>query len=103
MIFRVLTVLSVALFVVGIVKPEWIRFGQKQPGRPTIIAVALSLLVIGLSGAGAIQSAGSNNLEAAKTGNVLRETIYAVGSAASHCDCLLYTSDAADERSSVDL
>jgi len=86
MIFRVLTVLSVALFVVGIVKPEWIRFGQKQPGRPTIIAVALSLLVIGLSGAGAIQSAGSNNLEAAKTGNVLRETIYAVGSAASHCD-----------------
>ena len=38
MIFGMLTILSVALLVVGIVKPEWIRFGQKQPGRPTIIA-----------------------------------------------------------------
>ena len=85
MVFRVLTFLSVALFAVGIVKPEWIRFGQKQPGRPTIIAFAVSLLVIGLFGAGAIQPAG-NNLEAAKPGNVLSETIYAVGSAASHCD-----------------
>ena len=63
MIFRVLTFLSVALFVVGIVKPEWIRFGQKQPGRPTIIAVAVSLLVIGLSGAGAIQPDGKNMLK----------------------------------------
>ena len=43
MIFRVLTVLSVALLVVGIVKPEWIRFGQKQLGRTTIIAVAIGL------------------------------------------------------------
>jgi polyhydroxybutyrate depolymerase len=85
-IFRVLTVLSVALFVVGIVKPEWIRFGQKQPGRPTIIALAVSLLVVGLSGASAIQPAGNNNFEAAKPGNVLSETVYAAGSAASHCD-----------------
>ena len=78
MIFRVLTVFSTALLVVGIVKPEWIRFGQKQPGRPTIIAVALSLFVIGLSGAGAIQSAGKNNSEVVKPGNVSSETVYAV-------------------------
>jgi polyhydroxybutyrate depolymerase len=85
MIFRVLTVFSVALLVVGIVKPEWIRFGQKQPGRPTIIAVAVSLLVIGLSGVGAIQPAGKNNAEDVKSGNVLSETVYPVSSAAGRC------------------
>jgi len=86
MIFRVLTVLSVALLVVGIVKPEWIRLGQKQPGRPTTIAVALSLLGIGLSGVGATQPAGKSNVEAAKPGNALSETVYSVGSATGRCD-----------------
>ena len=86
MIFRVLTVLSVALLAVGIVKPEWIRFGQKRPGRPTIIAVALSLLVIGLSGAGAIQPAGKNNAEVVKPGAVLSEAVYAIGNDARQCD-----------------
>jgi polyhydroxybutyrate depolymerase len=57
-IFRVLTFLSVALFVVGIVKPAWIRFRQKQFGRPTIMVVAVSLLVIGLSEAGEIRPTG---------------------------------------------
>ena len=86
MIFRVMIVLSVALLVVGIFKPEWIRFGQKQLGCPTIIAVALSLLVIGLSGAGVIQPAGKNHAEAVKPGNVLSETVYPVGSATGGCD-----------------
>jgi polyhydroxybutyrate depolymerase len=85
MIFRVLTVLSVALLVIGIVKPEWIRFGQKQPGRPTIIAVALSLLVIGLSGVGAIQPAGKNHAETVKPGNVLSEAVYAVNNDTPQC------------------
>ncbi len=86
MIFRVLIVLSVALLMVGIVKPEWIRFGQKQPGRPTIIAVAISLLVIGLSGAGAIQSAGKNNAEVVKPAMCLSETVYAVDNNTLRCD-----------------
>jgi polyhydroxybutyrate depolymerase len=86
MIFRALTVLSAALLVVGIVKPEWIRFGQKRPGRPTIIAVALSLLVIGLSGAGAIQSAGKNNAEAVNPGKALSEAVYAVNDSTLHCE-----------------
>ena len=86
MIFRVLTVLSVALLMVGIVKPEWIHFGQKRPGRPTIIAVALSLLVIGLSGAGAIQPAGKNNSEAVHPGNILGEALYAVNNDTLRCD-----------------
>jgi dienelactone hydrolase len=84
--FRVLTVLSVALLVVGIVKPVWIRFGQKRPGRPTIIVVALSLLVVGLSGAGAFQQAGKKSAEAVKPGNVLSETVYAIANATLRCD-----------------
>ena len=86
MIFRGLTVLSVALLVVGIVKPEWIRFGQKQPGRPTIIAVALSLLVIGLSGMGAIPSIGKYNIETVKLGAAPSETVYAVDKDTRQCD-----------------
>ena len=86
MIFRVLTVLSVALLVVGIVKPEWIRFGHKRLGRPTIIAVALSLLVIGFSGAGAIQSAGKNKTESVKPDKVLSEAVYALNDSALHCE-----------------
>jgi polyhydroxybutyrate depolymerase len=86
MIFRALTVLSAALLVVGIVKPDWIRFGQKQPGRPTIIAVALSLLVISLSGAGAIQPTGKNNVEILKPGAVLSEAVYAVNKDTLRCD-----------------
>ena len=86
MIFRGLTVLSVALLVVGIVKPEWIRFGQKQLGRPTIIAVALSLLVIGLSGMGAIPSIGKYNIETVKLGAAPSETVYAVDKDTRQCD-----------------
>ena len=86
MIFRALTVLSVALLVVGIVKPAWIRFGQKQPGRPTIIAVALSLLVIGLSGAGSIQYAGKNSVEIVNRGKMLGEAVYAINDSALRCE-----------------
>ncbi len=86
MIFWVLTALSVALLVVGLVKPEWICFRKKQPGRPTIIAVALCLLVIGLSGVGAIPSAGKNDAEVEKLGTVLSEAVYAVGNDMRQCE-----------------
>ena len=86
MIFRVLTFLSIALFVVGIVKPEWIRFGQERPGRPTIIAVAVSLLIISLSGADAIQSTGKYNAEVIKPGTALSETVYAASPDTRQCD-----------------
>jgi hypothetical protein len=68
MIFRVLAFLSVILLVVGIVKPEWICFGQKQLNRTTIIAVAIGLLMIGLIGAGAVQFTGKKNTEAVNRG-----------------------------------
>jgi len=85
-IFSGMIVLSVALLVVGIVRPGWIRFGQKQPGRPTIISVAISLLVIGLSGSGAIQPAGKNNAETVNPGAVLSEAVYAVDNNTRQCE-----------------
>jgi polyhydroxybutyrate depolymerase len=85
LIFRVTIVLSVALLVVGIVKPHRVRLRQKQPGRPTIIAVALGLLIIGLSGAGAIQFPGKNT-EAVHRGNMLSEAVYEVDNHTVRCD-----------------
>jgi polyhydroxybutyrate depolymerase len=86
MIFRVLAFLSVILLVVGIVKPEWIRFGQKQLNRTTIIAVAIGLLMIGLIGAGAVQFTGKKNTEAVNRGKILGEAVYAVTNNTLRCD-----------------
>jgi polyhydroxybutyrate depolymerase len=86
MIFRMLTVLSVALLVVGIVKPEWIRFRQKKLTRTTIVAVAIGLLMIGLFGVGAIQFTGKKNTEAINHGKMLSEAVYAVTDHTLRCD-----------------
>jgi polyhydroxybutyrate depolymerase len=86
MIFSMLTVLSVALLVVGIVKPEWIRFGQKKLTRTTIVAVAIGLLMIGLFGVGAIQFTGKKNTEAVNHGKMLSEAVYAVTDHTLRCD-----------------
>ena len=85
-IFSVMIVLSVALLGIGIVKPEWIGFLQKRPGRPTIVAVALSLIVIGLYSADAIQAAGTNSTEVVKPDNMPRGTVFSVVSATGRCD-----------------
>ena len=84
-IFRVMIVFSVALLVIGILKPEWLRFRQKQPGRITIVAVAIGLLIIGFTGAGAIQYAGKNNAEAVNPGKLLGEAVYAVDDNTRRC------------------
>jgi polyhydroxybutyrate depolymerase len=86
MIFRMLTVLSVALLVVGIVKPEWVRFGQKKLTRTTIVAVAIGLLMIGLFGVGAIQFTGKKNTEAINHGKMLSEAVYGVDNDSPRCD-----------------
>ena len=86
MIFRVMIFLSVALLVVGIFKPEWLRFRQIQPGRPTIIAVAIGILMMGFLGAGAIQYAGKNNAEAVDRGKVLGEAVYAFNDTTVRCE-----------------
>jgi polyhydroxybutyrate depolymerase len=85
-IFKVMIVYSVALLVVGFFRPEWLRFGQKQPGHPTIIAVVVSLLVVGLSEAGEIRPAGMNDAEAMQPANVPSETVYLVSNAARQCE-----------------
>ena len=86
MIFRVMISLSVVLLVIGIFKPEWLRFRQKQPGRTMIIAVAIGILMIGVIGAGTFQYAGRNNAEAVNRGNMLGEAVYAVDSNTLRCE-----------------
>ncbi len=85
-IFSGMIVLSVALLAVGLVKPEWIRFGTKQPGRPTIIAIAFTLLVVGLSEAGEMRPAGMNDVEAVLPANVLSEAASLVSNVARQCE-----------------
>ena len=85
-IFRVMTFLSVALLVIGIFKPEWIRFGEKQLNRTTIVGVAIGILMIGFTGASAIQYAGNNNAEAGSRGKMLGEAVYAVDNTTRHCE-----------------
>lgn len=85
-IFRVLTFLSVALLVIGIFKPEWVRYRGKKPGRTTIVAVAIGLLMVGFFGTGAVQYAGKDNAEAVSRGKTLGEVVYAVGDTKLRCD-----------------
>jgi len=82
-IFRVMILFSVALLVVGIFKPEWLRFRQKQPARITIVAVAIGIFMIS---AGAIYYAGKNNAEAVSRGKMLGEAVYAVDNTTRHCE-----------------
>ncbi len=74
MIFSILAFLSAALVVVGIEKPKWIHFGQKRPGRLTIIATALIL------------SAGMDGAEAVQPANVLSEGAYLVSNVTRQCE-----------------
>jgi len=85
-IFRVMISLSVVVLVIGIFKPEWFRFRQKQPGRITIIAVAIGILTIGVIGAGATQYAGKNNSETVNRNNMLGEAVYAVDNNTLRCE-----------------
>ena len=86
MIFSMLTVLSVALLVVGIVKPEWVRFGQKRPSRATIIVIAIGLLMIGYFGADAMQNVGTKNVDTDRSDTMLGEAVYAVDNDTQRCD-----------------
>jgi len=85
-VFRVMIVLSIALLVIGVVKPTWIRFGQKQLNRVTIVSVAIGLLLIGVIGTGATQFTVKKDTEAVNRGKVLGEALYAVSSNTLRCD-----------------
>jgi polyhydroxybutyrate depolymerase len=84
-IFSGMIVLSVALLVIGVVKPKWIHFWQKRPGCLTITAIALILLVIGLSEAGEIRPAGMNDVETLQPADVRSEAAYPVSNVARQC------------------
>ena len=85
-LFRGMIVVSVALLVVGVVKPEWIRFRQIQPGRTTIVAIAIGIMAIGFFGAGSIQNAGKNNVEVVNRGKMLGEAVYISSENTIRCD-----------------
>ena len=85
-IFRAMISLSVVMLVIGIFKPEWFRFRQKQPSRITIVAVAICILTIGFIGAGTFQYAGKNNAEAVNRGKMLGEAVYAVDNNTLRCE-----------------
>src|SRR5580765_608626 len=86
MIFGVVIVLSVALLMVGIVKPEWMRFGGERLNRTYIIAAAIGLLMIGLIGTGAVQFTGKKNAEAVNRSKMLSEALYTVDNNTLRCD-----------------
>lgn len=85
-VFRAMMFLSVALLVIGMLKPEWLRFRQVQPGRTTILAVAVGLLLIGFIGTGAVQDAGRNDTEAVNRDKLLGEAVYAVTDSTIRCE-----------------
>lgn len=85
-VFRAMMFLSVALLVVGIFKPEWLRFRHIQPGRTTIVAVAIGLLLIGFIGTGAVQDAGRNDPEAVSRGKLLGQAVYVVNDSMRRCE-----------------
>ena len=84
--FSGIMVLSAALLVIGIVKPKWIHFWQQRPGRLTIIAIALTLLVVGLSEAREMRPAGMDDAETVQPINVLSESAYLVSNATRQCE-----------------
>ena len=86
LIFGVMVFLSVALLIIGIFKPEWLRFRQKQPGRMPIVAVAIGALMIGFTVLGAIQYAGKNHIETVSRGKMLGEAVYAIDNNTRRCE-----------------
>ncbi len=86
MLFRLMIVLSVVLFFLGLFKPEWLRFRQKQPDLLTIIAAAMALFMLGFTGAGEMYKAGQNiSSEVVSRGKMLSETVYAGDADTVHC------------------
>jgi polyhydroxybutyrate depolymerase len=59
-------------------------FGRKQPGRTTIVAVAIGLLMVGVIGV--IQYAGKNSGEAVDRGKMPGEALYSVDSNTVRCE-----------------
>ena len=86
LIFRGMIVFSVTLLVVGIAKPEWIRVRHIQPGRATIVAAAIGLLILGFFGSGAIQYSGNANIEVVKHDKMLSEAVYAINESTRRCE-----------------
>jgi len=85
-IFRAIMFFSIALFVVGVFKPEVFRFRQKQPNRMTILGVAIGLFIVGVTGSGTNQFAGKSNVEAVNRGKMIGQAVYEVDNSTRRCE-----------------
>jgi polyhydroxybutyrate depolymerase len=85
-IFRAMMFFSIALFVVGVFKPEWFRVRQKEPSRMTILGVAIGLFIVGVTGAGTNQFAEKSNVEAVNRGKMIGQAVYEVDNSTRRCE-----------------
>ena len=85
-IFRAMMFFSIALFVVGVFKPELFRVRQMQPNRMTILGVAIGLFIVGVTGAGTNQFAGKSNAEAVNRGKMIGQAVYEADNSAQRCE-----------------
>ncbi|MGZ8192320.1 MAG: alpha/beta hydrolase family esterase [Methylobacter sp.] len=84
-IFRLLIVLSVVIFFVGLFKPEWLRFRQKQPDLLIIIAAAMGLFIIGFTGAAEFHNMGASTPTDSR-GTFLSKAKYEINATTGRCD-----------------
>lgn len=84
-IFRLLIVLSVVLFFIGLFKPEWLKFRQKQPELLIIIAVAMGLFIIGFTGVTEFNDKGGITTSDSR-GTFLSKAKYKIETNTARCD-----------------
>jgi polyhydroxybutyrate depolymerase len=85
--FRLLIITSVVILLVGLFKPEWLRFRGKQPDILTVFTMAVGLFMAGFTGASKTYfSTDAHVVEAAKEGILPTEAIYANEDSALSCE-----------------
>lgn len=86
-IFRLLVLLSIALLVVGLVKPRWVwPWKSKEPDRPAIMMVAALLFMGAFTGLGeTAQDAVGDDLERQLGAQILSKAEYRIGPDTRRC------------------
>ncbi len=85
--FRILIVGSVVVLLVGLFKPEWLRFRGKQPDLLMTFAMAFGLFMAGFTGASkTYYTPNATVTEAAKSGVNVSEAAYSDDISAPGCE-----------------
>jgi polyhydroxybutyrate depolymerase len=84
--FRLLIVGSIFVLLVGLFKPEWLRFSGRQPDLLMTFALALGLFMVGFTGASKTYFSVNDRVSAfAETGVRLSEASYTNNTSTSGC------------------